>query len=149
MHDRGRHSGRGQGRTAPARDATATCRSAHRRRTPYEIHHHENIGRLLGLDEAGTAAAGSGSAEGLTAEQTAVLSLTDRLLEQHTLTEPERAEALTFLTAGQLSDLVLTIGFYQLVCNFLNTLPGPVPKRSSSAPSSPRRAPRTASRPAT
>nr|WP_248296398.1 carboxymuconolactone decarboxylase family protein [Streptomyces sp. S1D4-11] len=90
-------------------------------RAPYEIHHHENIGRLLGLDEAGIAAAKTGSAEGLSAEQVSILALTDRLLEQHTLTEAERAEALSFLIAGQLSDLVLTVGFYQLVCNFLNT----------------------------
>ncbi|MFF3376612.1 carboxymuconolactone decarboxylase family protein [Streptomyces sp. NPDC002680] len=99
----------------------AILRVGHTYRAPYEIHHHENIGRLLGLDETGIAAAGSGSPENLTAEQAAVLSLTDRLLEQHTLTEAERAEALAFLTAGQLSDLVLTVGFYQLVCNFLNT----------------------------
>lgn len=26
-----------------------------------------------------------------------------------------------FLTVGQLSDLVVTVGFYQLVSNFLNT----------------------------
>ncbi|MFJ3799692.1 carboxymuconolactone decarboxylase family protein [Streptomyces sp. NPDC090088] len=99
----------------------AILRVGHSYQAPYEIHHHENIGRLLGLDEAGIAAAKSGSAEDLTAEQAAVLSLTDRLLAQHTLTEADRAEALGFLTAGQLSDLVLTVGFYQLVCNFLNT----------------------------
>ncbi|NNN32273.1 carboxymuconolactone decarboxylase family protein [Streptomyces sp. S3(2020)] len=99
----------------------AILRVGHTYRAPYEIHHHENIGRLLGLDEVGIAAAGSGSAEGLTTEQAAVLSLTDRLLEQHTLTETDRAEALSHLTTGQLSDLVLTVGFYQLVCNFLNT----------------------------
>lgn len=99
----------------------AILRVGHAYRAPYEIHHHENIGRLLGLDGAGIAAARTGSAEGLSAEQVAILALTDRLLEQHTLTEAERAEALSFLTAGQLSDLVLTVGFYQLVCNFLNT----------------------------
>ncbi|GAA3827915.1 carboxymuconolactone decarboxylase family protein [Streptomyces coacervatus] len=99
----------------------AILRVGHVYKAPYEIHHHENIGRLLGLDEAGIAAAGACSAEGLTEEQTAILSLTDRLLVQHTLTESDRAEALAFLTAGQLSDLVLTVGFYQLVCNFLNT----------------------------
>lgn len=99
----------------------AILRVGHTYRAPYEIHHHENIGRLLGLDEAGIAAAASGSAAGLTAEQAAVLSLTDQLLAQHTLTDADRAEALEFLTAGQLSDLVLTVGFYQLVCNFLNT----------------------------
>ncbi|MEW1718248.1 carboxymuconolactone decarboxylase family protein [Streptomyces sp. NPDC093109] len=99
----------------------AILRVGHTYRAPYEIHHHENIGRLLGLDEAGIAAAATGSAEGLSTEQSAVLDLTDRLLAHHTLTEAERAGALAFLTAGELSDLVLTVGFYQLVCTFLNT----------------------------
>ncbi|MET8979450.1 carboxymuconolactone decarboxylase family protein [Streptomyces sp. NPDC004539] len=99
----------------------AILRVGHAYRAPYEIHHHENIGRLLGLDEAGIAAAGSGADAGLTAQQSTVLALTDRLLEQHTLTEGDRAEALEHLTVGELSDLVLTVGFYQLVCNFLNT----------------------------
>ncbi|MFG3297096.1 carboxymuconolactone decarboxylase family protein [Streptomyces sp. NPDC048179] len=99
----------------------AILRVGHTYQAPYEIHHHENIGRLLGLDETGIAAARSGSAEDLTAEQAAVLSLTDRLLARHTLNEADRAEALGFLTVGQLSDLVLTVGFYQLVCDFLNT----------------------------
>ena len=47
--------------------------------------------------------------------------LTDLLLDKHTLTDKQRAEALTLLTVNQLADFVLTVGFYQLVCNFLNT----------------------------
>ena len=37
------------------------------------------------------------------------------------LTGPDRDDALKLLTVTQLADLVMTVGFYQLVCNFLNT----------------------------
>jgi len=50
-----------------------------------------------------------------------VLKLTDLLLDNHTLADAERADALHTLTVNQLADLTLTVGFYQLVCNFLNT----------------------------
>ncbi|MDX3112975.1 carboxymuconolactone decarboxylase family protein [Streptomyces scabiei] len=99
----------------------AVLRVGHVYGAPYEIHHHERIGRSLGLNEAGIAAARTGSTEGLPAEQATVLALTDRLLERHGLTEADRAQALSFLTVEQFSDLVLTVGFYQLVCTFLNT----------------------------
>jgi len=47
--------------------------------------------------------------------------LTDLLLDNHTLTDTQRRDALKTLTINQLADLTLTVGFYQLVCNFLNT----------------------------
>jgi 4-carboxymuconolactone decarboxylase len=46
---------------------------------------------------------------------------TDRLLEDHTISGSDRDDALEVLSVTQLADLVLTVGFYQLVCNFLNT----------------------------
>jgi len=98
----------------------AVLRVGHVYGAPYEVHHHERIGRGLGLDEAAVAAAGTGSPQGLPAEQAAVLALTDRLLERHGLTDADRTRALSFLTVEQLSDLVLTVGFYQLVCTYLN-----------------------------
>ncbi|MDX3457372.1 carboxymuconolactone decarboxylase family protein [Streptomyces sp. ME02-8801-2C] len=98
-------------------------RVGHVYEAPYELHHHENIGRLVGMSQAALAAAASGSTEGqgLSKEEAAVLRCTDRLLARHTLSEAERAEVLEFLSVGQLSDLVITVGFYQLVGNFLNT----------------------------
>jgi alkylhydroperoxidase family enzyme len=57
----------------------------------------------------------------LSDDQAAILKWTDQLLANHTLSDAEREDALELLTMNQLSDLVLTVGFYQLVCNFLNT----------------------------
>ncbi|WP_328714185.1 hypothetical protein [Nocardia salmonicida] len=50
-----------------------------------------------------------------------MLRWTDTILDEHALGEVARAEALELFSVTELADLVLTVGFYQLVCNFLNT----------------------------
>ena len=67
------------------------------------------------------AIAASGDTDGLPADEVGILAWTDRILDEHTLSGSDRDEALTLLTVTQLADLVMTVGFYQLVCNFLNT----------------------------
>jgi len=57
----------------------------------------------------------------LTAEESVIAEVTDQLLLSHTLDDATRTRALSVLTVTQLADLVITVGFYQLVCNFLNT----------------------------
>ncbi|MFG2651423.1 carboxymuconolactone decarboxylase family protein [Streptomyces sp. NPDC048436] len=99
----------------------AIVRVGHVYGAAYEVHHHENIARLVGLSDEALAAAATGSVRGLPAPEAAVLAATDRLLTQHTLDNAAREEALDVLTVNQLTDLVVTVGFYQLVCNFLNT----------------------------
>jgi 4-carboxymuconolactone decarboxylase len=90
-------------------------------RSDYELHHHLNIGRAIGLSDDEIAAAESGSTQSLGGQEATVLRLTDLLLTNHTLSDAERAEALDTLSVNQLADLTITVGFYQLVCNFLNT----------------------------
>lgn len=87
----------------------------------YEVHHHDKIARLVGLGEEALDATQTGSAGDLSGSEAAVLAATDRLLARHTLGAAERDELLAFLTVNQLADLVVTVGFYQLVCEFLNT----------------------------
>jgi 4-carboxymuconolactone decarboxylase len=99
----------------------AILRVGHAYGAGYEVHHHNNIGRAVGLSDAALAAVAGRSADGLSAQQAAIVRFTDLLLAQHTLTDAEGDEALTQLTVNQFADLVLTVGFYQLVCNFLNT----------------------------
>ena len=77
--------------------------------------------RWVGLSDAAISAAATGSPDSLPDEEAAILVWTGRLLVNHTLSDDERAAALHFLTVNQLADLVITVGFYQLVCNFLNT----------------------------
>ena len=86
----------------------------------YEVHHHESLARWAGLADEAIGAAATGDTGRLSDDQAAILKWTDQLLANHTLSD-EREDALELLTMNQLSDLVLTVGFYQLVCNFLNT----------------------------
>lgn len=99
----------------------AILRVGHVYGAAYEVHHHENIARWVGLADAAIAAAATRSTDDLPDEDAAILSWTDRLLVNHTLNDADRKEALELLTVNQLADLVITVGFYQLVCNFLNT----------------------------
>jgi alkylhydroperoxidase family enzyme len=99
----------------------AIVRVGHAYGAAYEVHHHETIAGLVGLSPTAIGAAATGFTEKLPAEEAAILTWTDRLLANHTLDDTERAEALKVLSVNQLADLVITVGFYQLVCNFLNT----------------------------
>jgi len=108
-------------------------RVGYRYHAGYETYHHERIGQAIGLDHDAIAAAESGSAEKLDPDAAAVLRLTDLLLDNHTLTDAQRRVALETLTVNQLADLSLTVGFYQLVCNFLNTF-GVAPESYADKP---------------
>lgn len=99
----------------------AICRVGHHYAAPYEIHHHERIGRLVGVTDAQLAACAIGADQtGLSADERTILRLTDALVERHTLSDAERAEATSLLDANGFADFVLTVGFYQAVSNFLN-----------------------------
>lgn len=99
----------------------AIVRVGHLYRAPYEIHQHEGIGRMVGLSDDKLAACAIGAGQGaLDDQERTILRLTDALVETHTLGETERREALSLLSVNGFADFVLTVGFYQAVCNFLN-----------------------------
>ena len=100
----------------------AILRVGHRYQAPYEVHHHERLGRSVGLGDAALAATRVGAnQEALSPEERLVLSWTDELIDHHALSQASREAALAMLTPTQLADLTLTVGFYQMVCNFLST----------------------------
>lgn len=99
----------------------AILRVGYRYAAPYETHQHEMIAGYTGLSSDAIAAARTGNTVGLAEPEIAVLRWTDLLLDHHTLVGTDREDALKLLTVTQLADLVMTVGFYQLVCNFLNT----------------------------
>ena len=98
----------------------AILRVGYRYGAVYETHHHANIGKAVGMSDQALAAAQSGLTAGLTPEEATVLSITEQLIDSHTLDDEARSNALSVLTVTQLADLVITVGFYQLVSNFLN-----------------------------
>src|SRR5262245_704735 len=93
----------------------AILRVGHSCGAAYEVHHHENIARWVGLSDVAMSAAATGAGEGLSDEEAAILRWTDALLANHTLMPDQREAVLKRLTVNQLTDLVLTVGFYQLV----------------------------------
>ena len=99
----------------------AILRVGYRYAAPYETHQHEMIAGYAGLSAEAISAAATGITDGLPADEIGIIAWTDRLLDDHTLTGKDRDDALTVLSVTQLADLVMTVGFYQLVCNFLNT----------------------------
>ena len=104
----------------------AILRVGHVYGAAYEVHHHENIARWVGLADAAIAAA-TRSTDDLPDEDAAILSWTDRLLVNHTLNDADRKEALELLTVNQLADLVITVGFYQLIAQQLRLFRVPAP----------------------
>lgn len=105
----------------------AILRVGHHYQAPYEIHHHERLGRSVGLSEQQLAATRlDGDVSSLDERGKEVLRLTDELIERHGLSQSSRDQALTWMSTNQLADLVLTVGFYQMVCNFLRTFAVPI-----------------------
>jgi len=89
--------------------------------SPYEVHQHKQIGRLMGLSESKLDACAVGADQSaLTDDEKAIVRLTDALVSNHTLNNAERDEGLKLMGATGFSDFVLTVGFYQAVSNFLN-----------------------------
>lgn len=102
----------------------AILRVGHRYGSAYEIHQHEALSRLLNISEAVIAACAlDADAAALSDGQQAVIRWTDTILSDHALHGEQLDQAKALLGAEQLADLVLVVGFYQLVCNFLNTFP--------------------------
>jgi 4-carboxymuconolactone decarboxylase len=99
----------------------AILRVGYRYGAQYETHQHEIIAGYAGLSNEAIAAADTGVTDGLPQAEVDILRWTDQLLDHHTLNGSDRDDALNTLTVTQLADLVMTVGFYQLVCNFLNT----------------------------
>jgi len=104
----------------------AILRVGRRYGAAYETHHHERLARAAKLSETAIAATISGDASELSDDEAFVLALTDELLDTHTLSEATRTRALDRFDKTMLADLVLTIGHYQQVCNFLNVFDVPV-----------------------
>ena len=98
---------------------------------PYEVHQHEAIGRLMGLsDEKLEACAIGADQSALDDAERTIVRLTDAIVTRHTLSDAERADAMALLNANQFADFVMTVGYYQMVSNFLNVFGVAIDERS-------------------
>lgn len=87
---------------------------------PYEIHQHLRVARHVGVADDKIAATQEGpEAAALSALERAVLAFADEVVRDVKASEAAYAAVAEYLSPRELSELVLTIGFYMMVCRFL------------------------------
>lgn len=89
----------------------------------YEVHQHERIGRLLGMsDDLLTAIHAGPDAAVFTPLQRQVMALTDDIVANSRASDRTFAPLASQLSHAQMIELVICIGFYTMVSNFLSSL---------------------------
>lgn len=79
------------------------------------------MGRLMGLSDEKLAACAIGADQSeLADDERTVLRLTDAIVANHTLTNAERTDAMALFNPNQYADFAMTVGYYEMVSNFLN-----------------------------
>jgi AhpD family alkylhydroperoxidase len=88
----------------------------------YEVHHHERIGREVGMSEELIAAARTGAAApALDATQRFTVELVDEMVKNRQPSEANFKKAIDTFGVRTLIDILLLVGFYQMACLFLLT----------------------------
>jgi len=92
-------------------------------RAAYEVFQHERIAREVGVDEAKIAALRDATIEApaFSDNDKAVLRFTDDVVRNVRASDRNLKAVQAFLNAGALVELTLTIGYYMMVCRFLET----------------------------
>jgi 4-carboxymuconolactone decarboxylase len=86
----------------------------------YEVHQHKKLARKLGLEDAKVAALAPGAdASALDELELQVVRFTDEVFQRVKAPDAMFEAMRERLTTKALSELVLTIGFYMMVCRFL------------------------------
>jgi len=92
-------------------------------RAAYEVFQHERIGREAGVGEEKIAALRDATPEApaFTDHEKAVLRFTDEVVRNVKASDKALKAVEAFLTPGAIVELTLTIGYYMMVCRFLET----------------------------
>ena len=93
-------------------------------RAAYEVCQHERIAREVGVAEEKIAALRDATIEApvFTDQEKAVLRFTDDVVRNIKATDKTLKPVQAFLSPGALVELTLTVGYYMMVCRFLETL---------------------------
>ncbi len=93
-------------------------------RTAYEVFQHERIGRDVGVTEDKITALREATIEAaaFTDNEKAVLRYTDDVVRNVRASDKALKAVQAFLTPGALVELTLTIGYYMMVCRFLESM---------------------------
>jgi 4-carboxymuconolactone decarboxylase len=92
-------------------------------RAAYEVFQHERIAREVGVAEEKIAALRDATIEApaFSDNEKAVLRFTDDVVRNVKASDKTLKAVQVFLTPGALVELTLTIGYYMMVCRFLET----------------------------
>jgi 4-carboxymuconolactone decarboxylase len=92
-------------------------------RTAYEVFQHERIARESGVSDDKIAALRDATIEAaaFTDHERAVLRFTDDVVRNVKASDKHLKAVQAFLSPGALVELTLTIGYYMMVCRFLET----------------------------
>jgi alkylhydroperoxidase family enzyme len=92
-------------------------------RAAYEVFQHERIAREVGVEEGKIAALRDATIEAavFTDNEKAVLRFTDDVVRNVRASDKTLKAVQACLTPGALVELTLTIGYYMMVCRFLET----------------------------
>jgi 4-carboxymuconolactone decarboxylase len=92
-------------------------------RAAYEVFQHERIAREVGVEDAKIAALRDGTIEAavFSDNDKAVLRFTDDVVRNVRASDKNLKAVQAFLSAGAVVELTLTIGYYMMVCRFLET----------------------------
>jgi len=101
----------------------AILRVGHLSGAGYEVYQHERISRDLGMgeDKIGGLKLGA-DAPVFTPVEKAVLRFTDEVVHRVKASDEALARVLDFLDHRQIVELLVTIGYYMMICRFLETL---------------------------
>ena len=93
-------------------------------RTAYEVFQHERIAREAGVAEDKIAALRDATIEApaFTDQEKAVLRYTDDVVRNVRASDKTLKAIQAFLTPGAVVELTLTIGYYMMVCRFLESM---------------------------
>ena len=111
-----------QGKLDPVTRECVILRVGYLSGASYETAQHEAIGLAVGMTAALIDAVKAGAtADGLTDEQRIALRFTDHLMANPRPSDAELAPVKAHFGLGGLQELVLLIGYYMMVCRFLET----------------------------
>ncbi|MEH6742819.1 carboxymuconolactone decarboxylase family protein [Hyphomonas sp.] len=111
-----------QGKLDPVTRECVILRVGYLSNAKYETTQHEAIGLAVGMDEELIAAVKAGPhADGLSHEQKLALTFTDHLVTHPHPSDGALKPVLKHFGTPLLEELVLLIGYYMMVCRFLET----------------------------
>jgi len=112
-----------EGRLDPELRELVILRVGHAAQSSYEVWHHERLSRELGVTrEKIAAAAGALPSPCLSEAENAALAFTDDVLANTRAGDDTFAANRAHLGDDALTELVVVIGVYRMVCTFLETM---------------------------